>query len=499
MISLFERVPLLKEIQAIAASPSPIYLVGGALRDHFLSRPIQDLDFVVPQGATALAHRIAAALGAAFYVMDSERDIARLVLTRAQNRRLKLDFSAQRGATLESDLRERDFTINAMALDLANPDRLIDPLGGAEDLRHQRLQVCSPKSFTLDPVRVLRAIRFAADLDLRMTPATRQGLVEAAPLLARVSAERTRDEFFKILEGKAPLAALRVMDYLGVMALLLPELAVLKGLEQSPPHIYDVWEHTLHTVGCIDALLRTLQPEHDPEAAANWYLGLVSLRLGRFRQGLHQHLLVPLNIERSQRSLLLFAALYHDAGKPQTRQQEPDGRIRFLGHERVAADLIRQRAQSLRLSNEEIDRLAIIVRHHMRPALLAQGENLPSRRAVYRFFRQTGKGGIDICLLSLADLLATYGPTLPQNEWIRRLDVVRTLLEAWWEHHNEQVNPSPLLSGHDLMEAFALAPGPLLGEILEALREAQASGEITDSPAALEFVRRFLEQRSPNQ
>ncbi len=153
------------------------------------------------------------------------------------------------------------------------------------------------------------------------------------------------------------------------------------------------------------------------------------------------HLAETPNPDRSLRALLLLAALYHDIGKPASRQVEADGRIRFFDHDQLGAQLAGQRGARLHLSNSEIERLTTIVRHHMRPLLLAQSGDTPSRRAIYRFFRATGAAGVDICLLSLADTLATYGPGLPQDVWVRQLDTVRTLLEAWWEQAEEKVTP----------------------------------------------------------
>jgi putative nucleotidyltransferase with HDIG domain len=218
------------------------------------------------------------------------------------------------------------------------------------------------------------------------------------------------------------------------------------------------------------------------------------MRLGRFRQPLHEHLSEQLNPDRSLRALLYLAALYHDSGKPRTSQADPDGRIRFLGHERLGEELARARGGALRLSNLEIERLAGIVRHHLRPLLLAQTPALPSRRAVYRFFRDTGAAGVEICLLSLADTLSTYRTTLPQETWLRQIDVVRRLLEAWWEKREEEIAPPALVNGTDLQRLFQLEPGPLIGQLLEAIREAQAAGELHERQEALDFVRARLPQ-----
>jgi putative nucleotidyltransferase with HDIG domain len=222
---------------------------------------------------------------------------------------------------------------------------------------------------------------------------------------------------------------------------------------------------------------------------------VVSLRLGRYREQLDAHLKSSPNPLRSLRGLLFMAALYHDAAKPQTQQVDEEGRLRFFDHPVVGADLVEARAQALRLSNDEIERLKRIVRHHMRPIYLANTGETPSPRAIYRFFRDTGEAGVDICLLSLADVLATYGSSLPVDVWERHLDVVRLLLEAWWEYPSERITPPELLNGHDLIKELGLTPGEKIGELLEFIREAQVAGQVTDRERALALARQWLSER----
>jgi tRNA nucleotidyltransferase/poly(A) polymerase len=187
-----------------------------------------------------------------------------------------------------------------------------------------------------------------------------------------------------------------------------------------------------------------------------------------------------------------MAALYHDVGKAKTYSVDEEGRIRFLEHELVGAQMVSQRARRLHLNNDECERLKIIVRNHMRPLLLAQLEDQPSRRAIYRFFRATGEAGVDICYLSLADALGTYGSSVPEEKWIRQLEVIRLLLESWWERPDEEINPPALLGGGDLMRELGIPPGRQVGQLLEAIREAQAAGELENREQALDFGRAWL-------
>ena len=312
--------------------------------------------------------------------------------------------------------------------------------------------------------------------------------------LPNVSTERLRDELFRILGGPQPSACLRALDLLDTLPYILPELLMLKGIAQSPPHVHDVWNHTLDVLKKLEAVLQALNPEYDPDTAASLLLGLAVLRLGRYRQQIGEHLRAQLHPERSPRALLFLAALYHDVAKPQTQTEDEAGRIRFLGHDQQGAKITEARARALCLSNGEIGRLKKIVSHHMRPILLSQSGRQPTRRAIYRFFRDSGPAGVDICLLSLADVLATQGASLQAESWVTHLDVVRTLLEAWWERPEESVSPPLLLNGSDLMKEYHLQPGPLVGRLLEAIREAQAAGQIVTRKQALDLARDLLDK-----
>lgn len=508
----YKEIPEIKFMSTLPASVSrfvttvrealpegePAYLVGGAIRDLLLNQSdTPDLDFSVRQNGMQLARQVATRLEhGAYYPLDEASDTGRVVIVPPEGARVVLDFAAFRGASLEEDLRGRDFTINALAMDL-HTEQYIDPLGGARDLREKRLRACSPQAFVDDPMRILRGVRLAARLGFAIEPQTRQWMKESVRLLEKPSAERIRDEFFKILEGPRPETALRALELLGVFDVLLPEVAALRGVEQSAPHVYDVWTHTLAVLRYYNDILAALAPAYDESRAnADLYTGLLVLRLGRYRQQIGEYLSAPLNLQRPMRSLLLFSALYHDISKPETKTIEPGGRIRFLGHEQKGAQAAARRAIALRLSNDEIDFIRMVVHNHMRIHDLAyhlfHHNQAPSRRAIYRFFRDTGQVGVALALLALADVRATYEQTLPQDSWTAHLDVCRALLEAWYETPEQVVAPPVLVNGNDLMDELHLKPGRVLGKALEALREAQAEGKITSREQALVFVREWL-------
>ena len=489
-----------------------VYLVGGAVRDALLGRPIHDLDFSLAGDAIKTARRVADALKANFYPLDTERDTGRVIVTSEDGSHTTLDFASfrsadslisspvpaalvQAGRSLESDLRGRDFTLNAIALSLSD-NSIHDPLGGAMDLKEKRLCACSPSAFTDDPVRILRGVRLAAKFGFHILPETRKAMKEAVGVLEKVSPERLRDELFRIFDGPQPATCLRALEWLGALDRILPELSGLKGVEQHPPHVHDVWEHTLSVVSHLEGLFSTLTAEYDPEKNADLFNGLLVLRLGRYRQQLSEYLAHPLTADRPLRGLLCLAALYHDIAKPACKQPDENGQYRFWGHDVQGAEMASARARSLVLSNEEIQRLDTIIRNHMRIPFqikrMSDDQKLPSRRAIYRFFRDTGVAGVDICLLELADLRATFEQALPQETWADALDIVREFLENWYEKPAETITPLSLVNGNDLISELALPPGKQIGMLLSAIREAQSVGEVYTREQALELARRRL-------
>lgn len=483
---------LLDEILKVVPQNLPIYLVGGAVRDLLLEKIVHDIDFALPAASLDTARRVADRLGAAYYPLDKERETGRVIWRDPAGNKIYLDFAIFRGKDLEADLRARDFTINAMALDLRQGMALLDPLGGAADLHAKLLKACAPTSMEDDPVRILRAVRLAAEYRLHIQKETRQKMREATNLLTGVTPERKRDELFRILEGPQPATCLRTLDLIGALPGVLPEMMALRDLPQSPPHVLDAWRHTLDVLARLEMVLSALAEVFYPEAASNLYTGELSLRLGRYRQQITEYLATELSEGRSLRGLLFMAALYHDVGKSLTAQTDAAGRIRFLNHDQVGANMVSQRGRALRLSRPEIDWLSQVVRNHMRPILLAKIESGLSRRAIYRFFRATGTTGVGIILLSLADSWATYGADISQDEWRKQVDTVRALLEAWWENPEETVRPPAWINGHDIISTLGLQPGPEVGELLEKIREAQAMGLIRNRQQALDYAHAIL-------
>jgi poly(A) polymerase len=407
-----------------------------------------------------------------------------------------LDFVQRQGPDLESDLRARDFTSNAIAIDLRSPSDLIDPLRGAADLHAKRLRACSPQSVRDDPVRVLRALRQASQFGLQIEPETRNQIRDAAEYLNESSAERRRDEIMKILEGSKPGTTLQAMEIIGINDYVFPDLIGLRDLPQPAPFVHTAWTHSLNTVRRLNQLLDMLgEGGKDPENRNSFVMGLSAFRLGRYRPQFRAHLAEHLVPERSWRSGLFLAALWANAGKAHMHRPDLPEPMQYSGHEKEGAPLAAAFARSLKLSAHEVQRIRNLIVHQHRPEHLLSAGETPSPLAIYRFFSKDGPVAVDVLLLNLATTWATYDSGLPQNHWLDLLELHRTLYEAYWEHYETAIDPARLIDGRDLMKSFSLTPGPLIGDLLELVREGQITGAINDQETALQAVRDQLKSR----
>jgi tRNA nucleotidyltransferase/poly(A) polymerase len=484
---------ILEAVLAQKDSRQTVYLVGGAGRDALLGHASHDLDFVCDKGARQLARRTANGLQGAFYMLDEAREMARVVLGEGDEKRYTLDFAVFRGRDLEDDLAGRDFTLNAMAVKLGDPTQLIDPLDGARDLRNRRLRLCSPTSLEDDSLRVLRAVRMATQFDLKMDEELRQSLRDAAGFLQRISMERQRDELFRIFELPKAADAIRLLDALDLLPLLLPELSALKGVTQSTAHRLDAWEHSLAALRWSQMLVELLTGKANEASAKESPLRAAVETLESFSPSFMEHFSSSFVPGRPRASLFAFATLYHDVAKPNTRILDDEGRVHFYTHEQAGADVITLRARELMLSNAEVTYLYTLVKEHLRVPQLTR-EQVASRRAMFRFFRDTGDVGVDLCILSLADILAKYGADLPKDEWLHHLEICHQLLKAWYDQGNPVIHPPRLLDGKELMSHFHREPGKWVGDLLAALEEEQAEGAIIDKEQAFHFASTWQEQ-----
>jgi tRNA nucleotidyltransferase/poly(A) polymerase len=475
-------------IRFVTSEVEQAYVAGGRVREVLLGKTEKDVDLVVPADAIGLARRLADGTGGAFFVLDEETDAARIVYREPSE--LIVDVARRRGPDLEADLRGRDFTINAMAMHLRDyleeQRRIEDPCDGQGDLRARVLRATSEHAFRADPVRLLRAVRFVSTLDLDIEPQTQSWIRRDAHLITQSSSERIRQELALIMEAQRAADHLRRMDDLGLLHHGLPELAELKGVPQSPPHIHDVYEHTLRTIVEAERLSAFPDAELGPHEVEF---------LSPFIADLGDHFGQVLCEQRKRATLFKFAAMLHDVAKPKTHSQDDNGRIRAFGHERLGAEMAEQVLARLRFSAQEIRLLGTIVTHHMRPGWLLK-QPAVTNRAVYRFFRDTGDAGIDVVMLALADQRATRGETLTTEHWRDYLALAHRLLESYFHNPAEAVDPPRLVSGDDVLSLLGMPPGQEVGELLEAVREAQAEGLLRSREEALDLLRRQSRPRN---
>ena len=443
-----------------------LYLVGGAVRDAYLRGAIGDFDVAVARDAIAVARFVADAWKADIYIMDRERDVAR-VFVRHDEGKVTIDFARLRGAKLEDDLRDRDFTMNAMAADLlGDPRALLDPLNGVADLRRKVLRRCSPRSIANDPIRALRAVRLSAQFNLRIHPDTAADIRRHATALSKTSPERVRDEFFKLLALDRAARGLRVLAHMGGLAPILP--LELDGLDAS-----------LAAVERMSAILAAISSRRTDNTAAAFDLGMLVIQLDRFRGALQKHLEQVYGNGRTRAQLLVLAALLagQGAAKPPADaafSSEPAARI----------------ARSLRLTNIESRILSAAVRSSDQISERETWRPLDQHRFWYRL----QENGIDAVLLGAATVLGQAGGDLKQADWLHFVDRSTVLLDAYFRRYNTIVSPRLLLDGNDVQALLGIGRGPRIGRILTRLREAQAVGEVTSLGEAREFAKRVADE-----
>ncbi|MBI4372049.1 MAG: HDIG domain-containing protein [Elusimicrobia bacterium] len=482
-----EAVAALRRLSALR--PEPVWLVGGAIRDAALDRPVADLD-VASRGAKALAQAAARAFGGSFVILDAENKVYRVALRpRPRSALRQIDVAEIQGKDIAEDLARRDFTVNAVALWLPiastaiPPAAFLDPRRGLADLKRRVLRCESGRLFTDDPLRLLRAFRVAAQCGLTIEPKTLALIRKHCGLARKPAAERVQAELMALLAVPGAPAWLKLMDDAGLLTALLPELEPARACAEEYYGVGGVLKHSLTVCARLDFLLENLRAVY-PDLARS--------------------------MAAAPRAPLMLAALLHDMSKPETARRDGD-RLRFFGHDERGAQRAEKILRELRFSREHVRLVAAIIRHHLRPGHLAGGETI-TEKAAYRFFRDLGADAPGLLAVAWADH-ASYLPAprlkrlLPQacarkpgplarirpaeaRKTVRHLRLVSWLLRRFFKHDQAPV-PVRLLDGRDVMKALKISPGPRVGEILELLREAQAEGRVQDRAQALAFVSRL--------
>jgi putative nucleotidyltransferase with HDIG domain len=463
----------------------PTILVGGAVRDALFGLQPKDFDFSVQGNAINLARRVADALDAAFYVMDSERGIARVILAdddadstdderRSPTGRILLDFVTCRNDSWHADLNDRDFTLNAIAVEL-NTNEIIDPSNGILDLSNRVIRAVKSDSILNDPVRAIRGVRLAHAFDSTIEPTTWSQIQSAGAHIHRPSPERVRDAFMDVLKLERAAPAIVQLVNARLLTKLLPELEPMRGCEQSPPHTFDVFTHTMKAMQALDDIL------------ADWQS---TSRIDDSIRKLLNQLDATTADTRNRLCILRLAALLHDCGKPATRSVDLDGRIRFFGHEKLGANMMSARANALKLSGDEVSQARLTVANHMRPNQMSREPRTITPRAIYRYMRDTRAAAPEIALLSIADCIGkSDGDDCAANRRVATL-----LIERYYETFAPDIVVPPLINGKDVID-LGVEQGKRIGELLSAVREAQMSGEIRTREEALSLARSMIVDR----
>jgi putative nucleotidyltransferase with HDIG domain len=451
---------------ALASVAPAAWFVGGAVRDAATARSITDIDIVVRGEAKPAARAVHSALGGDIFSL-SDRFGTWRVLTPFG---FQVDVSELRGDTIESDLAERDFTINAMARAVDGGD-LVDPYDGAGDLAEGRLRAVSERVFADDPLRLLRLVRQAITLGLTIDPATGTAASAQAALAAEPAPERSFAELRAIVGSDSPVSGIELLDSLGLLAVVLPELSALKGVEQTRYHHKDVYGHTLEVLERIVELERS-----DYEL------------FGDSAPALECSLAAVLADELTFAGGLRWAALLHDIAKPETRVVHEGGRVGFPGHDKLGTSMVRQICRRLHTSERFAGYVSALTREHMRLGFLVPERPL-SRRELHRYLVATEPVEVEVGVLSVADRLSTRGhkheKSIPPHIELA-VEITAAALER-------RAHPqAPLVRGDQLATALGIETGPKVGELLAEIAEAQFAGELSDVDAAIELARSAL-------
>lgn len=449
-----------------AAGKTRLWLVGGVLRNLALSAPAApDYDFAVMGDTAALAREAASRFKGAPFALDEEAGAYRVVVK--GDGAATLDFTQLAPDGIEDDLSKRDFTVNAMAVELKalfeGGGQLIDPFGGLDDARAGILRAVSPDAFDNDPLRMLRAVRLSCQYGLRIEEGTCSLIREKAGLIGISSPERIRDELRTVFINNGTAGAIELLYATGLVNAVMPEISGWPDVDG-----YDLLSHSLSVLREAEAILSNMTEEAFPGCSEP------------LREYFSRH-----EGELPNHAILKLAAFFHDTGKPLAISRE-EGRLRFIGHDTKGAEAVRGLLERLRFSRKTANTISSFVANHHRVFMLA-GLRERSFRARGHFFRASGdSGGLLLLCLALADARATRGGEDPEL-----YAVVIEMLGFYYGPYSRK-KPRPLLTGDEIKEAFGVEEGPIVGEIIRELNEGVERGEIRNRKEALKHIREWL-------
>jgi len=452
-----------------------LYLVGGTVRDIILNNPPKDID-IVCRGAKGFAGDLARCKNAALVCMEKKpEEPCYRVIDRADSENF-LDIAEMRGVDIYADLNQRDFTIDAIAVEVkedGSAGSTIDPVHGTEDIARKVIKAVSDRSIISDPLRILRAFRLAASLNFSIEESTMKEMGERSSLLKEVSAERITAELMLILKAPRSVQYFRKMDDLGILEVIFQEISVMKGCGQNGFHHKDVWEHSLLVMENTEKILNEL-PEHFGKRSMD----------------------VTYNLNCNNRlQLLKLSALLHDTGKPATKSIDPDtGRITFPRHDKEGAKRIEGIAKRLKMSGRDREYLVLLCAEHLQPLYLASEKTASSARM--KWFRRMGDESVPALILSMADVMSSLGPESGPGYRERHINWSKRSVMDYYERVKAQIERPDLVTGDDLT-ALGMKPGPEIGYVLEKIRNARDAGEICSREEAVAFARKCIPGRHP--
>lgn len=447
-----------------------IFLVGGYIRDALLGRVklgvAKDLDYTIIGGtAVDFARFLAERLDGNFVLLDQSNDTARVVL----ENETQVDLAGCLDHSLDTDIRRRDLTINALLWDPANPEFIRDDVGGMSDLASRTVRVVSEQSLIEDPLRLMRVFRFSASLGFQIDPTTQELVAKHSAKLKSIAAERISYELFAIMESTRSAETIKQMSESGLLEIVFPEMLDMHRVPPNSYHHLGLFDHSL------EVLRQTEQSLSDmPEWAQETFKSPIAQTLTKYGG-------------------TKLSALLHDVGKPDTWAVLEDGRHTFIGHDKLGAELCTHISKRLKWSKPVERFVSNLVLWHLRPgALFHQG--LPTDRAVHRFYRTVGDEVPQLVLLALGDFRGTCGPGLQNNRKILE-NQLGELLARYVVFNEGRMHTPRLLDGSDVMTILGLQPGPMIGQLLEELEEAQGLKEVLNRQQAEVFVKDRFRQK----
>ena len=440
-----------------------IFLVGGTVRDYYMGLESTDRDIIVmDEDARKFALKLSDLFDATFVPLDEENRIYRLVLPDKIN---YIDVTNPAGDSIEKDLMRRDLTINAIAVNIRTGD-VIDISGGVTDIKNKCINYVNELNFVDDPLRLLRVYRFQALYGFQLAPETINAVCKYSDLIHKPAVERINYEILKLFSGEYAHIALENMNKTWLLEEIFPFVKELKQVPPNSHHHLDLFHHSIETVKQIQNLYNEssdVVKEH-----------LNAIDFGGFSRLAH----------------LKLAGFMHDIGKFSTWTID-EGKHRFIKHDDVGAKMSVKILKDLHFSNKQIDYISSMIKYHIYPSHVMTSVQI-TEKIMMRYVRKMDTNSIDAVILAQADRLSARGPEITDEIVERNITSLNMLLRFYLEAR-ETLKPLPkLLDGNDVMKILNIKPSKKLGEIMEALHEAQISGDVITKDHAVEFVKKLV-------